>query len=186
MSSSLSINRFFSDPTAPQPFAELMQVAYGELRHMAAHFFRNERRQGHTLQPTALVHEVFARLAESGPARYENRAQFFGIAARQMRQILVEHVRRVRTDKRGGRLQRVTLEDVELACANRTDFVALDDLLTRFSAFDPHLSRIVELRVFAGLSWKEIAAVVEKGESTVRRDWGIAKAWLEAELKGTL
>ena len=181
MPSSRRISSFFSDRT-DQPFAELMQAAYSELRRMAAHFFRRER-AGHTLQPTALVHEVFARLAGYGPRRYENQAHFFAVAARQMRQILIDHARRVQAHKRGGRWQRVTLDDVQLVCPRVPDFVVIDEVLRRFEKIDPHLSRIVELRVYGGLSSKEIAAVLEMGESTVRKHWADAKAWLECELE---
>ena len=184
MPSSRSIKSFFSDGTA-QPFPELMQLAYSELRRMAGHFFRTERAE-HTLQPTALVHEVFIRLAEYGPSRYENRAHFFAVAARQMRQILVDHGRRVQALKRGGRWQRVTLDDVHLASPDFSDFVALDEVLKRFETVDPRLSSIVDLRVFGGLSSKEIAAVLHMGESTVRKGWDDARAWLKSELEKTV
>jgi len=162
-----------------------MEVTYGELRRMAGRYFRKER-AGHTLQPTALIHEVFLRLADHGPLHYENRAHFFAFAARQMREILVDYGRHVRAQKRGGQWQKVALDDVQLVAPDIADFVALDHVLTRFEEVDPYLSRIVELHVFADLSWKEIATLLKRGESTVRKDWADAKAWLEAELEGQL
>jgi RNA polymerase sigma factor (TIGR02999 family) len=165
--------------------AALMEQAYPELRRIAGQQFQAER-PSHTWQPTELVHEVFLRLAESGPDKYVNRAHFFGTVARAMRRTLVEHARRRQTKKRGGAWHRVALEEADLVAVNAPDFIAFDKALIRLRSTDPLLHRIAELRVFAGLSTEEISSVLHRGKSTVRRDWSIARVWLQRDLSGAL
>src|SRR5713101_6694118 len=130
----------------PESPAQWMQKAYPELRRIAAQQFQGER-SDHTWQPTELVHEVFLRLAKSGPAKYANRAHFFGTVARVMRRTLVEHARRRQTKKRGGTWHRVALEDADLVGIGTPNFIAFDEALKRLRASDPRLYRIAELRV---------------------------------------
>jgi RNA polymerase sigma factor (TIGR02999 family) len=166
----------------PEDPSGRMKQHYQELRGMA----RGVRRQraDQTLQTTDLVHEAYVRLAEHGPEKYANRAHFFGSAKRAMRATLVDRARKRRAKKRGGDWQKVPLEDVHSDGAPVRDFHALHEVLNRLNAFDPRLCRIVELRFFDGLSTAEIAVAVKRGNSTIRRDWTIAKAWLQRELAG--
>jgi RNA polymerase sigma-70 factor (ECF subfamily) len=157
-----------------------MKQHYQELRGMACRVRR--QRADQTLQTTDLVHEAYVRLAEHGPERYANRAHFFGSAKRAMRAALVDRTRKRRAKKRGGDWQRVPLDDMHSESAPERDFQALHEALSRLNAFDSHLRRIVELRYFAGLSTRETAAMLGRGQSTIRRDWTIAKAWLQREL----
>jgi RNA polymerase sigma-70 factor (ECF subfamily) len=168
-------------PAMPETLAERMEDAYPELRRIAAHFFQQERVE-HTLQPTALVHETFIRLCGHGPKKYANHAHFFGVISRAMRQILVEHARGRGAQKRGGGWHRVVLEEADGTPAAEADLLALDAALDRLSALDGGLSRIAELRIFGGFSTREIASIAHRGESTVRRDWSIAKAWLQRDV----
>ncbi len=160
----------------------VVEATYAELRSLAASYLRGER-PGHTLQPTALVHEALMRLLGPRPA-WENRRHFFGAAARAMRQLLVDHARRKRADKRGGDAERVELADTalppELALV---DLLALNEALDRLQQLDPTALRVVELRFFAGLSIEETAAALEMHPSAVNRDWTSARAWLKKELE---
>jgi RNA polymerase sigma factor (TIGR02999 family) len=160
----------------------IFELAYDELHHIAAHLMRGER-GGHTLQPTALVHEAYCRLVDQTLVQWQTRAQFFGIAARAMRQLLVEHARRKGAAKRGGDWKRVTLDD-RLGAAEQSDFetLDLDDALTRLSAMDERMGRIVELRIFGGLTASEAAHVLGVSRRTVLNDWRVAKMWLAREL----
>jgi len=167
----------------PEVLAELMPIVYDELRRLAEHYMRREH-PGHTLQPTALVHEAFLRLVDQTKVEWQSRAQFFGIAANLMRQILVEHARRRRTLKRGGMEYKISLDElVDLGVEPDVDLVALDDALRDLSALDPQKSRVVELRFFAGLSLEETAEVLGRPRTTVFREWTLAKAWLLREIK---
>ena len=160
---------------------QLVPLIYRELRSLAAAFLRRERHD-HTLQPTALVHEAFLRLVGQTRIDCRNRAQFFGIAANLMRQILVNHARRHGAAKRGGG-NRVTLDDAMVATQPRADqLIALDDALEKLALLDPRQSRIVELRFFGGLTEDEIAEIVGVSPFTVKRDWRIARAVLYEEL----
>jgi RNA polymerase sigma factor (TIGR02999 family) len=169
-------------PREPQHLVELMQEVYPELRQIAARYFRRESPH-RTLQRTALVHETFIRLARNGPKTYVNRAHFFAVVGRAMQQILIEHARGRRAQKRGGNWQRIPFEEMDVAVREAPDGIALDAVLKRLKAVDPMLIRVVELRLLAGLSTSETAAVLRRGESTVRRDWAIARAWLQRELE---
>jgi RNA polymerase sigma factor (TIGR02999 family) len=160
----------------------LMPLVYDELRRLAQHYLRYERAD-HTLQSTALVHEAYVRLVGQDSPPWQSRAHFFGIAARLMRQILVEHARAHHAAKRGGHSFKLTLEDVAaFPQAADVDLVALDDALRKLSAQDARQSRIVELRFFAGLTIEDAAEVLEISRATVTREWTIARAWLYREI----
>lgn len=160
----------------------LLPLVYEELHRQAVHFFNRER-AGHTLQPTALVNEVYLRLINQNDVNWQNRAQFFGIAAQMMRRILVSHARARQAKKRGGAAERITLAE-ELATAPERDvnLLALDDALTRLESLDPQKSRMVELRFFSGLSVEETAEVMGVSPRTIDRQWQTAKAWLHREI----
>lgn len=160
----------------------LLPAVYSELHHIAERFLRLER-PDHTLQPTALVHEAYLRLSEQRQVNWLDRAQFFGIAARMMRRILVNHAAARNSAKRGGYVTRVTLdESVKWTGERELDLVALDDALTALASFDPRQARVVELRFFAGLDIDETALVLGLSPATVTREWRLAKAWLRREL----
>jgi len=162
----------------------LTPLVYAELRRLAASYLRNES-PGHTLQPTALVHEAFIRLVGNAPD-CENRSQFYGVAAHLMRQILVDHARGRQAVKRGGHFAHVTFDEEGIIFARDHDagLVALDEALQRLAALDPRKGRVVELRFFGGPSVEESAEVLNVSEVTVRRDWLFAKTWLLRELSG--
>lgn len=160
----------------------LLPLVYAELRRMAARQLRGER-ANHTLQPTALVHEVYLRLVDQREVDWQNRAHFLGVAARVMRRILVDHARRHGARKRGDGVQRVSIDDAaELAAAQDMPVLALDLALARLETIDPELAKIVELRAFGGLTIEESAHVLKVSPSTAKRDWRTAKAWLNREL----
>jgi len=165
-----------------QALAALVPLVYDELRRLAARYLRRER-PGQTLQATALVHDVYLRLLHDSNLSWQNRAHFFGIAARSMRQILIERARTRGAAKRGGSRIRVTLDPGLVAVeAQSLDLEALDEALTRLEAFDPELARVVEVRFFGGLSIEETAEAVGLSPATVKRRWTLAKAWLAREL----
>ena len=160
----------------------LLPMVYSELRRLAHHFLQQER-PGHTLQSTALVHEVYLKLMKDGTANFENRAHFFAVAAQLMRQILVDYARNRRAVKRNFG-QKVTWDDAITWVRNKTpDLIALDDALTELSKLDPQQGRVVELRFFGGLSIVETAHVLTISPATVKRDWRTARAWLHREMK---
>ena len=160
----------------------LLPLVYEELHRQAVRFFRRERAD-HTLQPTALVNEVYLRLINQNEVSWRNRAQFFGIAAQMMRRILVNYALARGAGKRGGAVQRVSLEDAMIASPEREgQILDLDEALEKLAGFDPRKARIVELRFFAGLSVEETAAVLKVSPQTVLRDWGLAKSWLAREI----
>lgn len=139
---------------------------------------------GHTLQASALVNEAYLKLVDVRQMQWQNRAQFFGVAAELMRRILVDFGRRRHYLKRGGGVRTVTLnEDLDMSAAQTTDLVALDDALNALAAVDPRRVRVVELRFFAGLNVEETAEVLKVSPDTVVRDWRLAKVWLHRELK---
>lgn len=159
---------------------KLMPVVYDELRQLARRYMSRER-PDHTLQVTALIHEAYLRLVNQKRARWQNRAQFFGIAAQLMRRILVDHARCRNFQKRGG--QKLPLDEALALSANRSkDVLALDEALQRLASIDPRKSRVVELRYFGGLTLEEIADTLNISAPTVMRDWRLAKAWLRQEL----
>lgn len=161
----------------------LLPVVYTELRRLAAAYLRRER-SNHTLQATALVHEAYLRLVDQRAVDWQNRAQFFGLAAEMMRRILVNYALQTHAQKRGGYQTRLALDDaMSLFTDAGVDLISLDEALTRLAAIDPRQSRIVELRFFGGLSVEETAEVLGVSEITVKREWRIAKAWLYDQLK---
>jgi RNA polymerase sigma factor (TIGR02999 family) len=164
---------------------KLIPIVYGDLRRIAGRYMRSEQ-EGHTLQTTALVHEAYLRLIRERERTWKNRAHFFGVAAQIMRNLLVDHARAAVRGKRGGDAVQIRLSDVAeaLSSIDPEDLMALDDALQRLAEIDPRASRVVELRYFVGLTYEEIAEVIEASEKTVRRDWETAKAWLRAELRG--
>jgi RNA polymerase sigma factor (TIGR02999 family) len=161
----------------------LIPLVYGELRRLAASYLRSDL-PGHTLQPTALVHEAYLRLGGRAPD-CENRSQFYGIAAHLMRQILIDHARTRRAVKRGGRFEHLSLDgDLVVSREWDADLVALDEALERLAAIDARKAKVVEMRFFGGLSVQESAAALNVSEVTVRRDWQFAKTWLRREVSG--
>jgi RNA polymerase sigma factor (TIGR02999 family) len=165
----------------PQALEELTPLVYCELRQLAACYLRKER-QGHTLQPTALVHEAYLRLVDQENLNWKSRSHFFGVAARLMRQILVDHARRRNAGKRAG--VKVPLEQAVTFERERSqDLIALDDGLNALEKFDPRKRKAVELRYFGGLSMEEIAQALDVSAITVRRDLRMAEAWLHREMQ---
>lgn len=160
----------------------LVPLVYDELRRMAARQLRRERTD-HTLQPTALVHEAWLRLAQTDRLTWQNRAHFLGVASELMRRILVDSARRHKAEMRGGGETRLALDEA-LGVSNQKEvgLLALDDALTSLAALDPRQSRIVELKYFGGLEIEEIAEVVGISPATVKRDWQWARAWLQREI----
>lgn len=162
---------------------KLMPLVYAELRRLANNYLRRER-ANHTLQPTALVNEAYLRLIDQKNARWQNRAQFFGVAAQLMRRILVDHARLHNAAKRGGSQQhRLSLTDADhFVDRSEIDLLALHEALNDLTTIDPQQGRIVELRFFGGLSIEETAEVLSIGHATVERDWKMARAWLRRAL----
>ena len=164
---------------------ELLPVVYGELRKLASSYLRRER-VGHTLQPTALVHEAYMRLVDQTQVQWQNRAHFFGVAAQMMRRILVDHARAHEAEKRGGEFQKLSLdENIDVSGERDVNLVALDDALNLLAEIDPQKMKIVELRFFGGLSVEETAEVLGVSAPTVKRQWRMAKAWLYGQVKRT-
>ena len=164
---------------------ELLSLVYEELRSIAARYLRRER-PDHTLQPTALVHEAFLKLVDISDITWQDRAHFFAVSANVMRRILVDHARARQSDKRGGSVQRIALEDaISLSSAPDVDLIELDQALRELASFDQQQSNIVELRFFGGLTIEETAQVVGISPATVKREWLVAKAWLFRKLNPT-
>ena len=161
---------------------QLLPLVYAELRRIAGRQLRSER-ANHTLQPTALVHEVYLRLVDQRQVDWQNRAHFFGVAAQVMRRILVDHARRHSASKRGEGVRCVSIDEAkEVAAANEIPILALDHALARLEEVDSDLAKIVELRAFGGLTIEEAAHVLNVSPSTAKREWRTAKAWLNREL----
>jgi RNA polymerase sigma factor (TIGR02999 family) len=163
---------------------QVTELLYDDLRRRAASFLRQER-PGHTLQATALVNEAWVRMAQLADLDWKDRAHFLGIAARLMRQILIQHARTRKADKRGGEAPRVTLDEGVAGAVNNDDsLIALDDALTALALVDERKSRMLELRYFAGLELTEIAQAMDISESTVKRQIRLAHAWLHRHMSG--
>lgn len=163
---------------------QLVPIVYQELRRLAHYHLRRER-SGHTLQTTALVHEVYLRLCGGEDPQWEDRAHFFAVSARTMRRILVDYARRRGADKRGAEAVHVGIDEaLTIPLTQPFGLVALDGALEELAQFDARKCQVVEMRFFVGLASKEIAAVLKTSEATVRRDWIIAKAWLFRRLEG--
>ncbi|MGH7650459.1 MAG: sigma-70 family RNA polymerase sigma factor [Gemmatimonadaceae bacterium] len=168
----------------PEALDLLMPAVYDECRRIAAQQLRRERGE-HTLDPTALVHEMYLRLVDQRRATWANRAQFFGVAAQLMRRVLVDYARARQATKRGGSATLVSIGSAADISGDpvATDVLAIDEALARLAAYDPEQVRIIELRFFAGLTVEETAEVVGRSPRTVKREWQLAKAWLYRELK---
>jgi len=178
------VSRTMTDSERHAPAADLAPLVYDELHRLATAYMRRER-PGHTLQATALVNEAFIRLAASG-APWNDKRHFVGIAARSMRQILVERARARGAQKRWAGLNRVTMTDTLAVAADPESMLpALDDALARLEKIDAEQARIVELRFFAGLSIEEAAEAMGMSSATLKRRWSLARAWLHRELTGS-
>ncbi len=166
-------------------FDELVPLVYAQLRQLADHYLQMER-DGHTLQPTALVHEAYLRLAGQNEAGFNNRVHFYGAAATVMRRILVDHARRRLAAKRGSGQTLAELDEGLAAGLDpQVDFIALDEALTRLASHSPGPARVVELRYFGGLTVDETATSLGVAPITVKRHWAFARVWLHRELTAT-
>jgi len=160
----------------------LFAAAYQELRRLAAWQLQGER-PGHTLQPTALVNELYVKFFSGQTLDWQNRAHFFAVAAQQLRRTLIDHARARLADKReGGRMRLSLTEASGLAAPREEDLIELDEALSRLEELDPRAARVVELRYFGGLTEKEAAEVIGIGAATLKRDWRFARAWLTSQL----
>jgi len=175
--------RDWSDQARDDAADAVLKLVYKEL-HRRAHRYLQKERAGHTLQTTALVNEAYLKLVEQKSAGWESRSHFFAIAATMMRRILIDHAKTKHRVKRGGAHENLPLENALRIATSETDFdlLALDEALNRLAAKEAHLAKIVELRFFSGLDVVETAEVMGISESTVKRDWAMAKAWLHREL----
>jgi len=161
---------------------KLIPLVQPEL-HRLAHYYMSREGEGHTLQTTALVNEAYLQFVDKTHPRWQNRPHFFAVAAQLMRRIMVDHARQRHALKRGGAAQKVTLDETALVTERRAaELLALDEALENLAAFDPRMSKIVEMRYFGGLNTEEIAEVLKVHPNTVTRDWSAAKAWLYAAL----
>jgi RNA polymerase sigma factor (TIGR02999 family) len=164
--------------------SRLVSLVYAELRRMAL-LCLNRERPDHTLQPTALVHETFLRLAKGTQPQWEDRVHFFAVAGRLMRQILVDYARRHHAGKRGGSRERIPLgEDLAFSEDKSHQLLSLDEALCRLAEQDERQSRIVEMKFFGGLNVEEMAEILEISPRTVKREWTMARAWLHREMSG--
>lgn len=164
--------------------ARLMPLVYEELRRRAAEYLRHER-PDHTLQATALVHEAYLKLVDQNRVDWKTRAHFCGVAAQLMRRVLLEHARGHNAEKRGGKSEKLYLDETrELSDERAPDLIALDDALKSFTGTYPREGEVVELKFFGGLKANEIAEVLDVSQKTVLRDWKFAKLWLRRELAG--
>ena len=170
----------------PKAAAELFPTLYEELRRLAAQKMAKEA-AGHTLQPTALVHEAWMRLGGSDAPTFQNRAHFFGAAAEAMRRILIEHARRRLAAKRGAGVEVVDLDGLEISLplADDDQLLALNEALEKFSAVDERKAELVKLRYFVGLNFEETAAALGIAVPTAKQWWAYARAWLAVEMRGT-
>lgn len=160
----------------------LIEIVYAELHRMASGAMRRERGE-HTLQTTALVHELYLRLCGSAPVDWQDRSHFFAVAARQMRRILVDHARRVRSDRRGGGQIKIELWDADGgACDFDERLLAVDESLTRLEALDARTAKVLELRFFGGLTEAEAAEALNVSIATLKRDWDFARTWMASQL----
>ena len=161
----------------------LMPLVYDELHRLASRYLRHER-PGHTLQTTALVHEAYLKLVDERNANWQNRVHFFAAAAQVMRHILVDYARSRRASKRGGDYCRLSLDEARISSEEKdADLLALNDALNNLAAIDPQQSRVVELRVFGGLTVEETAEALGISPRTVKREWSMAKAWLHKQIR---
>ena len=170
------------DESAPE---RIMPIVYQELRRLAGEYLRRER-PDHTLQATALVHEAYLKLVDQNRVDWKNRAHFCGVAAQLMRRVLMEHARAHNAEKRGGKMEKLYLDETrELAQERPPDLIALDDALKSLATNFPRESEVVALKFFGGLEAREIAEVLHVSTKTVTRDWNFARLWLCRELGGS-
>ena len=167
------------DPSAAE---QLLPLVYDELRKLAAHHMRSER-PGHTLQATALIHELYMRLFAAEPVQWESRTHFFAVAARQLRRILVNDARVRQAATRGGKQVRLCLTDVNGLAVRTNDLLEVDQALRRLEHLDSRAAQVVELRYFGGLTDDEAAEAIGISVATLKRDWNFARAWLTQQLK---
>jgi RNA polymerase sigma factor (TIGR02999 family) len=161
---------------------ELLRLVYAPLKEMAGRHLQRER-DGHTLQPTALVHELYLKLVEQRRVNWNDRAHFFGVAAQGMRRILVDHARKRKAERRGGAMIPVTISDaLDVCAAQEVDVIALDEALTALEKIFPQQAKIVELRFYGGLTIDETAAALSISAATISREWTMARAWLRRAL----
>lgn len=161
---------------------ELLPLIYNELKRIASNYLRRER-SDHTLQPTALVHEAYMKMIDITQVNWQNKAHFLGVAANQMRRILVDYARQHNAEKRGGEFHILTLnEEIDKAIEQSTELIALDDALNELAKMDEMKAKIVELRYFGGLTVEETAEVLGVSAITVKRHWRMIKAWLYGQL----
>jgi RNA polymerase sigma-70 factor (ECF subfamily) len=166
---------------------EIITIVYNELRRLAAHYLQTER-PDHTLQPTALVHELYVKLCAAEPIDWQGRGHFLAVAARQLRHLIIDYARTQRAQKRGGPLGKISLDEApdlapDLAIVPMDSRVLdLDEALTRLERLDSRAAKVVELRYFGGLTEREISEALDISVATVKRDWGFARAWLLKEL----
>lgn len=161
---------------------DLLPLIYDELRRVASNYLRRER-SDHTLQPTALVNEAYLKMVDITQVSWQNKAHFIGVAANQMRRILIDHARQHNAQKRGGEFHILTLnEEIDKAADETTDLIALDEALNELAKLDPIKAKIVELRYFGGLTMDEAAEVLDVSTITVKRHWKMTKAWLYGRL----
>lgn len=171
-----------STPSSGSPEQPLTDSIYAELRSLAGNYLRRET-PGHTLQPTALVHEAFLKLSRQRKTDWQGRTHFFAVAAQVMRRILVDHARSARRQKRGGGRKRISLdEQLVLTRECDEDLIAVDDALNQLADVDPRQARIVEMRFFAGMTMDEVAAALQVSKRTIERDWTMVRAWLRQQL----
>jgi len=170
----------------PKAAAELLPIVYKELRQLAAQKMANEA-AGHTLQPTALVHEAWMRLGGSDAPTFQNRAHFFGAAAEAMRRILIEHARRRLAAKRGAGVEVVDLDGVDISYPQADDdqLLAVNEALEKLAAVDPRKAELVKLRYFVGLNFEETAAALGIAVPTAKQWWAYARSWLKVEMGGS-
>lgn len=162
---------------------EILPLVYHELRKLAAQYLRKER-PDHTLQPTALVHEAYLKLVDISEVNWQDRMHFFAVSSQIMRNILVDHARARLSEKRGGGIQKIELDEaISFSNSSSVNLIELDDALKHLAEFDEQQCKIVELRFFGGLTIEEIARVLNISPATVKRDWVMAKAWLHKTLK---
>ncbi len=162
---------------------KLLPLVYDELRRLASRYLRHER-PGHTLQTTALVHEAYLKLVDQKYSNLQNRVEFFAVAAQVMRHILVDFARSRRAFKRGGDYCRLSLDEAVISSEEKDpDLLTLNEALNSLAAIDPQQSRVVELRVFGGLTVEEAAEALEVSPRTVKREWSMAKAWLHKQIR---
>ena len=166
-----------------QALDRLLPLVYDELRRIAARQLRRER-AGHTLQPTALVHEAYVKLVDQRHVDWRDRAHFYGVASQVMRRLLVDHARRHNANKRGNGFQWVAIDEaLNVPAPNQIPVLVLDDVLGRLEKLDRRLAQLVEVRAFAGCTLEEAAEVLHVSESTAKREWRTVKAWLMRELR---